>query len=163
MVLVSEEMKMQIRFLRFLHFALAGLFVMQSNLCAMQSPTPVITPEEKEKIEAFIKENSKFSERTKNEIQDSKKFSIKPAYWIAGGIAVVLATILITAAYDEKEGKFAARNMLKLLKCFSRAQKNIPAPEVQLADNAQPPAPVQQPQEKPVSTLSHVGESDEAF
>lgn len=146
---------MQIRFLRFLHLALAGLVVMQSNLCAMQAPAQLITPEEKAKIEAFIKENSKFSERTKNENQDPKKLSIKPAYWIGGGIAVILATILITAAYDDKENKFAARNLLKLLGCFSRAQNDI---EVQPQ-----PAPAQQPEEKLISTLSHVGQTDECF
>lgn len=161
---------MQIRLFRFLHLTLAGLVVMQSNLCAMQTPTPLITPKEKEMIEAFIKESSKFSERTKNEIQDSKKSSIKPAYWIAGGIAVVLATIFITAAYDEKEGKFAARNILKLLGYFSRTQNNIPAPNIppQQPLNAvqeQQPAPVPQVQYQSIDidTLSQVGWTDEPF
>ncbi len=149
---------MQIKLFRLVHLTLAVLVVLHANLGAMVAPSSLITPEEKAKIEAFIKENSKFSERNKKEVLESKKSSIKPAYWVAGGIAAVLATILITAAYDENEGKFAAHNLLKLFSYFSRAQNNAPAP------NAQPqPGPAQQPQEKPVSTLSHVGQEEECF
>ncbi|MFA5307115.1 MAG: hypothetical protein WC365_06740 [Candidatus Babeliales bacterium] len=130
---------MQIRSFRFLYTTLAMIVLIQSNLGAMNTPPLHITPEEKEKIETFIKENSKFSERTKEAVLESKKSSIKPAYWIAGGIAVVLATILITAAYDEKDGKFAARNMLKLLRYFSKAQSN--ALELEIPPVAKKAAP----------------------
>jgi hypothetical protein len=106
--------------------ALIALLVSCFQVHATPPSSSLISPKDKAALEAYIQKYSGFNERTKNEQGPITSSSKK--YWIAGGIlGVVIATILITASYDEKTGAWSMQQLKEFLKnIFAHSPSNAP-------------------------------------